>query len=59
MTKCLEQDCNKQPSFNLPTKKNELVKGSGWFDIATSGGESGIELIKGFIKELFIFLKND
>jgi release factor glutamine methyltransferase len=43
----------------LPTKKYELVKGSGWFDIATSGGKSGIDIITNFIKDLSLFLKKD
>lgn len=43
----------------LPTKENELVKGSGWFDIAVSGGQSGLDIINKFIEKLSIFLKND
>jgi len=42
----------------LPTKKNELVGGSGWFDIATNGGIDGLSLTKRFIDGLSKFLSN-
>ncbi|MGF3554301.1 MAG: HemK2/MTQ2 family protein methyltransferase, partial [Thermoplasmatota archaeon] len=40
----------------LPTKKNELVGGSGWFDVAVDGGTEGLNLIKRFIKDLRKYL---
>jgi len=42
----------------LPTKKNELVGGSGWFDIATDGGVDGLSLTKRFINGLSKHLSN-
>ena len=41
----------------LPTKKKDLVGGSGWFDIATNGGNTGIKITKDFINKLPNFLK--
>jgi release factor glutamine methyltransferase len=43
----------------LPTKKNELVGGSGWFDIATDGGKEGLNLIKRFIDGLGKYLSKN
>lgn len=43
----------------LPTKKNELVGGSGWFDIATDGGIDGLRITKRFIEELNKYLSNN
>ncbi len=40
----------------LPTKKNELVGGSGWFDVATNGGLDGIKITTSFIDKLQLFL---
>lgn len=42
----------------LPTKKNELVGGSGWFDIATDGGIDGFSLTKRFISCLSKYLSS-
>jgi len=36
----------------LPTKKSDLVGGSGWFDIATDGGVDGLRLTSRFIDGL-------
>ena len=36
----------------LPTKLNERVGGSGWFDIATDGGVDGLKVTKKFIDGL-------
>ncbi|KYK33883.1 MAG: hypothetical protein AYK22_05955 [Thermoplasmatales archaeon SG8-52-3] len=36
----------------LPTNKNEMVGGLGWFDIATNGGVNGIKITSRFIKQL-------
>ena len=41
----------------LPTKKNDFVGGSGWFDVATNGGINGLSLTKRFIEELKYHLK--
>ena len=41
----------------LPTEKNELVGGSGWFDKATDGGKTGLDFTIRFLKELSKFLK--
>ncbi len=40
----------------LPTKKNELVGESGWFDVATNGGIDGIIITNRFIDKLPFFL---
>ena len=40
----------------LPTKVDDIVGGSGWFDIATNGGRDGLMLIKRFIHGLHRFL---
>ncbi len=42
----------------LPTKKNELIGGSGWFDIATNGGIDGLGLTKRFLNSVSKFLSN-
>ena len=36
----------------LPTKKEDLTKGSGWFDVATDGGKDGLLVTKRFLDEL-------
>ncbi len=41
----------------LPTKRNDCVGGSGWFDIAINGGVDGLSLTKRFIEELKNHLK--
>ena len=43
----------------LPTKKNELVGGSGWFDIATNGGIDGLSLTKKFIEGLKKYINDN
>jgi release factor glutamine methyltransferase len=43
----------------LPTSKEELVGGSGWFDKAVSGGFDGLEIIKRFINSVSVFLKKN
>jgi len=42
----------------LPTKKTDLVGGSGWFDVATDGGIDGLVLTKRFIEGLNKYLSN-
>ncbi len=41
----------------LPTKKDDLVAGSGWFDKAVDGGESGLNVIEAFLNDLCYWLK--
>lgn len=43
----------------LPTKKNELVGGFGWFDIATNGGIDGLSLTKKFIESIKKYLNDN
>jgi len=43
----------------LPTKRNELIGGSGWFDIATNGGIDGLKFTNNYIKMLHNYLKKD
>ena len=43
----------------LPTKKIELVGGSGWFDVATNGGIDGLSLTKRFIEDLSKYLNDN
>jgi len=43
----------------LPTKSNERVGGSGWFDIATDGGVDGLKVTKQFIDGLSKHLHKD
>jgi len=43
----------------LPTKSNERVGGSGWFDIATDGGVDGLKVTKQFIDGLSNHLHKD
>ena len=43
----------------LPTKSNELVLGSGWFDISVNGGKDGLTIIKKYIKNIDRFLKSN
>ena len=40
----------------LPTTKDDLVGGLGWFDIAVDGGISGLDVTERFIKKLPGFL---
>ncbi|RLF37497.1 MAG: methyltransferase [Thermoplasmata archaeon] len=40
----------------LPTKVDDIVGGSGWFDIAVSGGRDGFGVVKRFIKDVHRFL---
>jgi release factor glutamine methyltransferase len=41
----------------LPTKKGELIGGSGWFDIATNGGSDGLKHTKKYLDKLNFYLK--
>jgi release factor glutamine methyltransferase len=43
----------------LPTKKEDLVSGSGWFDIAVDGGTDGLALTEKFINHLQGYLKKN
>ena len=43
----------------LPTRKKDLTKGSGWFDVSTNGGKSGLNATKRFIEGLPSFLKSN
>jgi len=43
----------------LPTSKEELVGGSGWFDKAVSGGLNGLDVIERFINLVSGFLKKN
>jgi release factor glutamine methyltransferase len=43
----------------LPTKKDELIGGSGWFDIATNGGIDGIKITSKFIAGLPKYLRKN
>jgi release factor glutamine methyltransferase len=43
----------------LPTKKDELIDESGWFDIATNGGIDGLKFTKQYIDNLDNFLIED
>lgn len=43
----------------LPTTKENLVGGSGWFDKAVSGGIDGLDIIKRFISQVSGFLKKN
>ena len=36
----------------LPTKPNELIGGSGWFDKAVDGGDDGLKITKRFLDGL-------
>lgn len=40
----------------LPTSENERIGKTGWFDIATDGGHTGLEIIKRFIENVEKFL---
>jgi len=42
----------------LPTKKDDIVGESGWFDIAVNGGIDGLSLIKRFIDGLSRYLSD-
>ena len=41
----------------LPTKSEEYVGGSGWFDKAVSGGEDGLSVTSKFLDDVGSFLK--
>ena len=43
----------------LPTKKKDLVGGSGWFDVATNGGATGLKITTRFIDGLSHYLKQN
>lgn len=43
----------------LPTIKKDLVGGSGWFDMAVSGGIDGLNIIKRFINQVSGFLRKN
>lgn len=43
----------------LPTSKDEIVGGSGWFDKAVDGGKTGLNVTKRFIEEINGHLKKD
>ncbi|UCF49754.1 MAG: methyltransferase [Thermoplasmatales archaeon] len=43
----------------LPTEKKDIVGGSGWFDVATNGGATGIKITTRFIDELTDYLKQN
>lgn len=43
----------------LPTKPEEYVGGSGWFDKAVSGGVDGLSVTERFIEQVGGFLKED
>ena len=43
----------------LPTKKEDLVGGSGWFDTAVDGGVDGLDITGKFINHLQNYLKTD
>lgn len=36
----------------LPTQPNDIVGGTGWFDVATNGGKTGLVVIKKFLDHL-------
>jgi len=40
----------------LPTRPEERIGGTGWFDIATDGGVDGLSLTKRFIEEVGKYL---
>lgn len=41
----------------LPTKKEEKVGGSGWFDVAVDGGTDGLKVTKKFIENVSKYLE--
>ena len=43
----------------LPTRKEDLIKGSGWFDIATNGGKDGLLITKRFLEEIHKYLNKN
>ena len=43
----------------LPTKPEEYVGGSGWFDRAVSGGKDGLSVTNRFIEQVGSYLKKD
>jgi release factor glutamine methyltransferase len=43
----------------LPSKKQDLIGGSGWFDKAVNGGVDGLNIIKQFIEGLQEHLKTN
>ena len=40
----------------LPTRPEERIGGTGWFDIATDGGVDGLSLTKRFVEEVGKYL---
>ena len=43
----------------LPTKSEDVVGGSGWFDKSVDGGVDGLNVIKRFLEGLSLFLKKN
>ena len=43
----------------LPTRKDDLIKGSGWFDLATNGGEDGLLITKRFLEGIKNYLNKN
>jgi release factor glutamine methyltransferase len=43
----------------LPTKKEDKLGGSGWFDVATDGGIDGLKITKEFVKGVRKYLKKN
>jgi len=41
----------------LPTKKEDLVGGTGWFDVATNGGKDGLKVTEIFLLNIKKYLK--
>lgn len=41
----------------LPTKQEDLVGGSSWFDVSVDGGVDGLNVVKRFLEGLPLFLK--
>ena len=43
----------------LPTNKEQLIGGDGWYDKALNGGKSGLEVTIRFLKQVKQYLKKD
>ena len=43
----------------LPTTKEQLIGGSGWYDRALDGGPTGLTVTTAFLKDVTAYLKND
>ncbi len=43
----------------LPTKSEDVVGGSGWFDKSVDGGVDGLDVVKRFLEGLSLFLKKN